>query len=93
MNLLETTIRDKEELYTLAVKYFKNINPEEYENVKFDTIIPKSISVLTDHDFIPTPCIGIKLELHRHDKLYNRCNYFLYVDENIEFVDEFLIFE
>lgn len=66
MNLLETTIRDKEELYTLAVKYFKNINPEEYENVKFDTIIPKSISILIDHDFIPTPCIEIKLELQNN---------------------------
>jgi len=51
--------------------------------------IPKSISILIDHDFIPTPCIEIKLELLT-DQI-KEGNYILYVNEKKEFIDEFLI--
>ena len=57
--------------------------------IDFDEIISKSISILIDHDFIPTPCIEIKLELFKDQKKTG--NYFLYVDEKKEFIDEFLI--
>lgn len=55
----------------------------------FDKIIPKSISILVNHDFIPTPCIEIKLELLKDQK--KEGNYILYVNEKKEFIDEFLI--
>ena len=91
MNLLEKTIIEKEELYNVAEEYFYKIDSNEYENVKFDKIISKSIAILIDHDFIPTPCIQIKLELYKGLKVVG--SYFLYLDENKEFVDEFLIVE
>lgn len=89
MDLNKFTIQNKNEYYDIASKNFQNINPGEYENVNFDKVVLKSIAILIDHDFIPTPCIQIRLELCREQK--NIGSYFLYVDENKEFVDEFLI--
>lgn len=88
MNLNGFIVENKNEYYDLASQYFNNIDPEEYENVKVDDIVPKSISILIDHDFIPTPCIEIKLELYKNQ--IKKANYFLYVDEKKEFIDEFL---
>lgn len=79
-------IQNKEIYYNLASEYFNNINPEEYENVKFDNIVPNSISILIDHDFIPTPCIKIKMNLFQEAGAY-----YLYIKSDNEFVDEFLI--
>lgn len=89
MDLLERIFHYKKEFYSLALEYFHNINSQEHENIDYDEIIPKSISLLVDHDFIPTPCIEIKLELSKDEK--KNGNYFLYVNENKEFIDEFLI--
>ncbi|MCP2027950.1 hypothetical protein L1276_003118 [Flavobacterium sp. HSC-32F16] len=89
MDLLEKTFHNKEEFYNLALEYFHNINSQEHENIDCDEIIPKSISILIDHDFISTPCIEIKLELSKDEKKMG--NYFLYVNEYKEFIDEFLI--
>ncbi|MFB9077560.1 hypothetical protein ACFFLS_01375 [Flavobacterium procerum] len=88
MDLLEKTIHNTKELYSLALKYFQNMDPAQYHDVEFDSILPKSISILIDHDFIPTPCIEIKLELYKNQ--IKSGNYFLYLNENKEFVDEFL---
>jgi len=88
MDLLYGTIHNKKEFYNLALKYFHHINAEEYD-IKFHVVSPKSISILLDHDFIPTPCIEIKLELLKDQK--KEGNYFLYVNEKKEFIDEFLI--
>ncbi|WP_172426730.1 hypothetical protein [Flavobacterium sp. ACN6] len=44
-----------------------------------------------DHDFIPTPCIEIKLELRSMEEQNRIGNYFLYVNQEKEFVDELLI--
>lgn len=88
MDLLEKIFHNKEELYNLALEYFHNINSEEYQDIQFDNIISKSISILIDHDFIPTPCIEIKLELYTNQ--IKTANYFLYVDEEKKFIDEFL---
>jgi hypothetical protein len=52
-------------------------------------LFSKSISILIDHDFIPVPCIEIKLEIVKDQKKAG--NYFLYVYENKDFIDEFLI--
>lgn len=79
-------IENKEELYGLAIEYYNNIDKDYREEC---LIIPKSISILLDHDFIPTPCIEIKLELLK-DQI-KEGNYILYVNEKKEFVDEFLI--
>lgn len=89
MDLLERTFQNKKELYNLALEYFHNISPEQYEDTQFDKIVLKSISILIDHDFIPTPCIEIKLELCKNQ--IKRGDYFLYVSENKEFIDELLI--
>lgn len=81
-------IEDKDLYYNLANNYLKKIDSIELD-IDFDKIIPKSISILVDHDFIPTPCIEIKLGLFKDQKKTG--NYFLYVDEKKEFIDEFLI--
>ena len=81
-------IQDKDLYYNLANNYLKKIDSIELD-IDFDEIISKSISILADHDFIPTPCIEIKLELFKDQKKTG--NYFLYVDEKKEFIDEFLI--
>ena len=88
MDLLEKTIDNKNELYNLALEYFYNINREQYEDIQFDNVVSKSISILLDHDFISIPCIEIKLELYKNQ--IKTANYFLYVDEKTKFVDEFL---
>lgn len=80
-------IQDKDLYYNLANNYLKKIDSIEL-GVNFDEIIAKSISILIDHDFIPTPCIEIKLELLKDQKKTG--NYFLYIDEDKEFIDEFL---
>ncbi|WP_343695762.1 hypothetical protein [Flavobacterium sp.] len=89
MHLLERAFHNKKEFYNLALEYFHNINSEEYQDIEFDNIVSKSISILIDHNFITTPCIEIKLELSKDEKKTG--NYFLYVNENKEFIDEFLI--
>lgn len=81
-------IQDKDLYYNLANNYLKKIDSIELD-IDFDEIISKSISILIDHDFIPTPCIEIKLELFKDQKKTG--NYFLYVDEKKGFIDEFLI--
>ncbi|WP_281634015.1 hypothetical protein [Flavobacterium luteolum] len=89
MNANLHVTNNKNEYYQLAMQYFQNLNREEYGNIDYDDIISKSISILIDHCFIPTPCIEIKLELSKAEKKIG--NYFLYVDENKKFIDEFLI--
>jgi len=81
-------IQDKDLYYNLVNNYLKKIDSIELD-INFDKIIPKSISILVDHDYIPTPCLEIKLELFKDQKKTG--NYFLYVDEKKEFIDEFLI--
>ncbi|MBS7256412.1 hypothetical protein [Flavobacterium branchiicola] len=88
MDLLEKTVQNKKELYNLAIWYYEKIDPQEYEALNFDSVVSKSISILIDHDFIPTPCIEIKLEL-QNDQI-KVGNYLLYIDENKQFLDEFL---
>ena len=86
MNLHKDIIESKEEFYNLAIEYYNNIDKEYLQEC---LVIPKSISILLDHDFIPTPCIEIKLEFLKDQK--KEGNYFLYVNEKKEFIDEFLI--
>ncbi|KAF2080195.1 hypothetical protein [Flavobacterium sharifuzzamanii] len=78
-------VQYKNEYYELAQEYLKKI---DFVDLNILEIIPKSISIVIDHDFIPTPCIEIKLELSKGEK--KTANYFLYLNENKEFVDEFL---
>lgn len=89
MDLLERISHNKKELYNLALEYFRNINPEQYEYIQFDNIVSKSISILIDHDFIPTLCIEIKLNILQNQKEVG--DYFLYINEEKEFIDEFLV--
>ncbi|KIO52174.1 hypothetical protein [Flavobacterium hibernum] len=89
MDLLEKTIDSKNELYNFALEYFYNINPEQYEDIQFDNVVSKSISILLDHDFIPTPCIEIKLNILQNQKKVR--DYFLYINEEKEVIDEFLV--
>lgn len=80
---------DVNEYYNLAMEYFYKISIQEYQRDEFNTIIPKSISILVDHNFIPTPCIEVKLVFLQDQKEIGA--YFLYIDEKKEFIDEFLI--
>ncbi|WDF63061.1 hypothetical protein [Flavobacterium sp. KACC 22763] len=78
-------IQCKNEYYELAQEYLKKMDILDFN---INEIISKSISILVDHDFIPTPCIEIKLDLFENQK--KTANYFLYLNENKEFIDEFL---
>lgn len=78
----------KEDYYNLAIEYFNNIEQEHKELV---LIIPKSISVVIDHEFIPTPCVEIKLGLFQDENEVG--SYILYVDEQKQIIDEFLILQ
>lgn len=88
MNSYKDILDKKEEFYNLAIKYYYNI--EEEILVDISKIVPKSISILVDHEFIPTPCIQIRLELHHQDDDVNVSSYYLYINEEKEFIDEFL---
>ncbi|KRB53861.1 hypothetical protein [Flavobacterium sp. Root186] len=91
MDLNEFIVENKNEYYSLANEYFNNVNIEEYENEKVNAIVSKSISILIDHDFIPTPCVQIRLNLLQDQKEVG--SYFLYINKDKEFIDEFLIIE
>ena len=78
-------VQYKNEYYELAQEYLKK---NDFVELNIVEIIPKSISILIDHDFIPTLCIEIKLEFYKNQ--IKSGNYFLYLNENKEFVDEFL---
>ncbi|MCD9576867.1 hypothetical protein [Flavobacterium soyae] len=90
MDLYKNIIEDKVMLYNLAVAYYNNIDEECREKCLAS---PKSISILMDHDFIVTPCIEIRLELSSQQEQKTIGNYFLYIDEEKVFVDEFLIYK
>lgn len=92
MDLFKEIIDSKDELYRLAIEYCNNANVEDYDQNKIDLFINKSISMVIDHLFIPTPCIEIKIDMH--DSIEEKCigSYILYVNNKKEFVDEFLIF-
>ncbi|EJL59511.1 hypothetical protein [Flavobacterium sp. CF136] len=87
MDLHKNIVENKEEFYNLAIQYYNNIEDEFKEA---DSIIPKSISIVVDHEFIPTPCIKIKLELYSQDQQKKTGNYYLYLDMAKHFIDEFL---
>ncbi|MDR6763059.1 hypothetical protein J2Y38_003277 [Flavobacterium sp. 2755] len=89
MDLNEFVVGNKNEYYNLANEYFNNIIVEDYEHEKFNAVISKSISILIDHDFILTPCVEIRLNLLQDQKEVG--SYFLYVNKDKEFIDEFLI--
>ena len=86
---LGTIYKNKDEYYNLVMEYFNKISIDDYENENFNTIVQKSISILIDHDFIPTPCIEIKLNILQNQKKVR--DYFLYINEEKEVIDEFLV--
>ena len=88
MDLYKNIIEKKEEFYNLAIEYYNNIDKEYRENC---LIVPKSISIVIDHQFIPTLSVEVKLELKYEDHEKNIGHYFLYLDERKDFIDEFLI--
>lgn len=86
---LNIIYKNKEDYYNLANDYFNQLDPDELEINDLSVIFPKSIAVLIDHDFIPTPCIEIKLNILQNQKEVG--DYFLYMNEEKEFIDEFLV--
>ena len=89
---LSVICKNKVDYYNLANDYFNKLDSDELEINDLSIIFPKSISILIDHDFIPTPCIEIRLDLYQQEQQLSNCKYILYVDEKKDFVDEFLIF-
>lgn len=87
---LSIILKNKEEYYRLATEYYNIIEVESRDECLTS---PKSISILMDHDFIVTPCIEIRLELLSQDEQKTIGKYFLYIDEEKQFVDEFLIYK
>jgi hypothetical protein len=91
MYLDKNILENKEEYYHLAVENYYDISNEEYKNEEINSIVLKSISILIDHQFIPTPCIEIKIELLHKEEQKGTSSYTLYIDENKNVIDEFLI--
>lgn len=89
MNLEHQIINHKEEYYRLATEYYNNIEAEHRTDIA--KITPKSIAILIDHEFIPTPCIEIRMELFQRKSNKGIGFYSLYIDQEPKFVDEFLI--
>jgi hypothetical protein len=89
MDIYKKVLDKKEEFYHLAIKYYYNIDEEYLDDIS--KIVPKSISILIDHEFIPTPCVEIKIQLYHLDESIGVTSYYLYVTEEKEFIDEFLI--
>lgn len=91
MDLDKIIIENKDGYYNLAMEYFYKISIEDYESESFNVIVPKSISILVDHNFIPAPCVEIRLVFLQDEKEVG--GYFLYVDEQKNIIDEFLILQ
>ncbi|WP_347065398.1 hypothetical protein [Flavobacterium sp. WV_118_3] len=89
MNLQKQILDNKEEYYQLAIEYYYNIDEEHLKNI--DKIVFKSIVILIDHEFVPTPCIEIKIELYHQNESDRISSYCLYIDKEKEFIYEFLI--
>jgi hypothetical protein len=53
---------NKKELYNLETESYYNIDSEEYQKDEV-ILVDKSISLLIDHLFIPTPCFEINIEI------------------------------
>lgn len=89
MELVEKIAKEKEMLYSLGEKYYDGIleNESEFRDLRIER---NSIYIVVDHDMIQTGSIGIKFYLYQNEDLRNGY-YVLYVDENYEFVDEFLV--
>jgi len=90
MDLIERIINSKEDFYNVATEYYYNIGQDDKLKQK---IINKSIAILIDHLFIPVPCIEIKIEVHNSIEEKYLGHYILYLNEEKEFLDEFLIFD
>ncbi len=88
MDYYKDILDKKEDFYSLAITYYYNIDQEYIDHIS--RIVPKSISILVDHEFIPVPCIEIKLQVHHLDESIGVSSYYLYVNEEKEFIDEFL---
>lgn len=81
-----------EELFDIAISHYNAIDFENVE-VKHKNIIigGKYIAEVNNHDFIPTPCIEIKLDLQSSNTNRIIGHYSLYITNNKEFLDEFLV--
>lgn len=90
MDLFEKNI-NKKEFYNLAIESYYNMDSKEYQNNEV-ILIDKSISFLIDHLFIPTPCFEIKIEIKNKTEEKIIGYYILYINEEKEFIDEFLVF-
>lgn len=101
LNKLEKQINTAE-LFMLALEYYNKLIDENLElseelpeNITFEdlSIVNKSIAVLLIHKSIECPSIEIclALNLRRHDLPIG--HYYLIVDNETKFIDEYLIFE
>lgn len=86
---LNIIYKNKEDYYNLANDYFSQLDSDKLEINDLSIIFPKSIAILIDNDFISTPCIEIKLNILQNQKEVG--DYFLYINEEKEFIDEFLV--
>lgn len=90
MDLLEKKV-DKDDFYNLAIQYYINLNLEEFQHME-TILVNKSIGLILDHLFIPTPCFEIKIEIQSKMNEVKLGSYVLYISDKKEFIDEFLFF-
>ena len=82
-------LKSKKDLYSLALEYLNRIEADEF-NIGSYKIENNSISYVVDHNFIPVPSIKIELRLIKNSHIFSKYNYYLYIDANLNFIDEFL---
>ena len=91
---MKNILKNKEIYYSKAYEYFKALNLEEDE-VEIDMtsllIEKKSIVYVVHHNMISSDSIGITLDLFVKYNVFPVGYYTLYVDTEMNFIDEFFV--
>jgi hypothetical protein len=90
INMKIDLLKSKKDLYLLALDYLNRMDADEF-NIGNYRIENNSISYLVHHKFIPVPSIKIELQLFNKSHILSNFNYYLYIDDNLKFIDEFLV--
>jgi hypothetical protein len=80
----------KHELYSVSINYLNKIDSVEFDMNNF-IVENHSISYVIDHEFIPVPSIKIQLSLKGKNEIISNNYYCLYLNDKMDFIDEFLV--
>lgn len=87
---MNSIFKKKEAYYLLANEKLRTLDVDEID-LKSIIVKEKSIQYIIDHIMIPNDSIGITLNLFLEDPISPIGYYTLYIDLEMEFVDEFFV--